>query len=229
MSGRVQMLCLWCGPIGVVLFVVAFWLAAGLIPPPSPDDSAAEIVAMYREDTDLKRLGLGLTMVGGALMAPWTAVITVQMRRIEGHHSPLAYIQLGLGMLLVLLFIFPVMVMQVAAFRPDRDPELVLLLNDLAWLPFVGIFTPAVVQNIAIALCALRDREQTVFGRWVAYFNVWAALAFLPAFLIPFFKEGPFAWDGVFCFWVPLTVFGLWFAVMFVAVRGAIRRQVEAV
>ena len=33
--------------------------------------------------------------------------------------------------------------MQVCAFRPPRpDPDLLLSLNDLAWIPFVGISRP---------------------------------------------------------------------------------------
>jgi hypothetical protein len=67
-----------------------------------------------------------------------------------------------------------------------------------------------------------------VFPRWLGYFNIWCALTFLPAALIYFFKNGAFAWNGVFCFWLPLTVFTTWFAVMFVMTRRAIIRQDEA-
>ena len=64
------------------------------------------------------------------------------------------------------------------------------------------------MQNIAIGIAAFKDTEAKVFPRWLGYFNFWAALAFLPAALLYFFKTGPFAWDGVFVFWVPLTIFG---------------------
>jgi len=145
--------------------------------------------------------------------------------RVEGEYTPLSYIQLGTGMLGVLLFIFPVMVMQTAAFRPDRDPDFLLLLNDLAWIPFVGVFMLAVVQNIAIGVCAFQDPTGKVFPRWLGYFNIWVALLFLPAALLYFFKTGPFAWDGVFVFWVPLSIFGAWFFVMFFVTRKAILDQ----
>jgi len=32
-------------------------------------------------------------------------------------------------------------------------------------------------------------------------------LMFTPAIILPFFKSGPFAWNGLFVFWIPATVF----------------------
>ncbi|MGH2603490.1 MAG: hypothetical protein ACRDJ9_29415, partial [Dehalococcoidia bacterium] len=199
----------------------------GLVPPPSPNDSAAEIQALYQGDTDLIRLGLLLSMVAGAMTGPFVAAISTQLKRIEGQFSPLTYTQLGLGMLGVLLFIIPLFLMSAAAFRPDRDPDLILALNDAAWLPFVGAFMTAFFQNIAIGVAVFKDKAERVLPRWLGYFNFWVALLFVPAGLILFFKTGPFAWNGVFTFWLPLTVFSLWFAVMFVVLRKAVQNQAK--
>ena len=223
---KMQLLCLWCGPVAIGLFLLGFWIIAGLVPPPSPDDSAQEIKNFYIDDKDQIRVGLVITMVAGALTGPFVAAICAQMKRVEGQFSPLAYTELGLGMIGILLFIFPTFVMQVAAFRPeDTDADQLLILNDLAWLPFVGIFAPAVFQNIAIGICAFKDSEEKVFPRWMGYFNIWIALLFVPAALLYFFTTGPFAWDGIFVFWVPLTAFTLWFFVVFWVVRKSILRQ----
>ena len=203
---RSQMLCLWCGPAAMVIFFIGWWALAGFLPPPSPNDSALEIQQIYVDNTDGIRSGLLLCMIAGVLTGIFAAGICTQMKRIEGRYSPLSYVELGLGMLGVLLFIIPTMMMQAVAFRPDdTDPELLRMINDLAFLPFVGIFAPAVFQNIAIAIVAFKDTEERVFPRWLGYFNVWVALLFLPAALLYFFKTGPFAWDGVFVFWLPLT------------------------
>ena len=43
--------------------------------------------------------------------------------------------------------------------------------------------------------------------------------------VVPFFKIGPFAWNGLLVFWSPLTLFGLWIAVMCYLLLGALRRQ----
>jgi hypothetical protein len=220
-----QLLCLYTGIAGILLFFVGYWFMAGLVPPPSPHDTAAQIQHFWGQHTDLKRLGLVITMLAGAMTGPFAAVIATQMRRIEGEHSPLTWTQLGMGMLGCLLFIFPIMVLQALVFRPNRDPQLMLLLDDVAWLPFVGVWSCAFVQNFAIGFAILRDTEERVFPRWLAYFNFWVALLFLPGSMIYFFKTGPFAWNGLFCFWLPLSVFGLWFFVMFPYLRKAILSQ----
>lgn len=228
MSSRTQMWCLWCGPAGLGLFVIGFWVIAGFVPPPSPHDSPAQTAALFDAHRDAIRIGLILTQVAATLTAPWVAAISVQMRRVEGRFSPLAYVQLGLGMLSILLFIFPVTAWEAAAFRPDRDPALIQLVNDLAWLPFVGVFAPASLQLIAVAVCAFKDVEEKVFPRWTGWLNVYMALGFMPVCLIYFFKTGPFAWNGLVSFWIPFSLFWLWFVVMFVVLRRAIGRQARA-
>ncbi|HTK67380.1 MAG TPA: hypothetical protein VL595_33710 [Pseudonocardia sp.] len=40
---------------------------------------------------------------------------------------------------------------QIAAYRDDTSPELVRLLNDMVWVPFVGMTSTAVVQAGALA------------------------------------------------------------------------------
>jgi len=37
-----------------------------------------------------------------------------------------------------------------------------------------------------------------------------------------FFKHGPFAWNGVLAWWIPLTMFFIWFVVMTVLLLRAI-------
>jgi hypothetical protein len=43
--------------------------------------------------------------------------------------------------------------------------------------------------------------------------------------VVPFFKEGPFGWNGILAFFVPLVVFAIWIAVMVVLLRQAINAE----
>ena len=43
--------------------------------------------------------------------------------------------------------------------------------------------------------------------------------------VIPFFKIGPFAWNGLVGFWIPATVFGLWMLVMWWVTLKAIDKD----
>ncbi len=227
LNTKAQMRMAWMGPAAIFVFMIALWPLAGFLPPISPNDSAEEIVNIYRDNTDGIRVGMFLATVAAAMMGPFYATITTQMKRIEGRFSVYAYTQLGLGMLAILLVVIPSYIMQGIAYRPDRDidPEVIRLINDVAWLPFVGAFVTVSLQNIMIALAIFQDTEQRVFPRWLGYFNIWTALAFCPAAIEFFFTTGPFAWNGIFVFWLALSFFGVWFFVMFFSLKKAIAEQ----
>jgi hypothetical protein len=228
MSVKVQKWCLWSAPLAMVVFTIGFVVIGGLVPPPSPNLDAQGVARFYQHNTTGIRIGLAMTMVAGALTGPFVAAVTVQMRRIEGPSSPLAFTQLGMGMLGVLLFALPVMVLQAAAFRPDRNPEVILAIHDIGWIMLIGTYSCVFVQCLVVGACILLDHAGSVWPRWLAYFNFWVALTFLPGSLLYFFKTGPFAWDGIFCWWIPLSAFFGWFVVMFVMTLKALNRQDQA-
>ena len=167
-------------------------------------------------------------MFASALLVPFAAVIAVQMKRIEGPRPVLSYIQLVSAGLLSLEFIIPLMVFQTAAYRLDvESARLIQMLNDMGWLMFVGVISSAVVMIASIGLAILIDRrERPVFPRWAGYFNLWVALLISPAGIIVFFKHGPFAWNGLFGFFVPLAAFAAWITVMVVILLRAIDQDV---
>lgn len=226
MTIRNQYLCVWCGIIFLLLFGVGWCVVAGFIPPPHPDATAEQIATFYRSGTWLIRLGLLMSLASCVFFIPWVAVISLQMKRIEGNYPLLSWVQLVSGTVAMLIILFPMMLWITVSFRPDRDPQLMLLLNDLGWLVFTMVFAPFVTQCLALALATFSDKSaQPVFPRWSGYYNVWVALLFVPTGLIVFFKTGPFAWNGVIGFWLPVANFGIWFLVMFKLLRNAIAQQ----
>src|SRR6266702_2150887 len=85
----------------------------------------------------------------------------------------------------------------VAAFRPERNPDLIQLLNDLAWMSFTAPVGTVVVQNLCLALAVRIDsRTAPIFPRWVAPFSVATAVAMIPAAAAAVVRTGPLAWDG---------------------------------
>ena len=203
-------------------------LLAGFIPPPRADDTPIEAVQIYTDHLDRVRAGLVLMMVSSAFFAPWGAVTALQVKRIEGRFSPMAWTVIACTGANLVAIAFPEMIMLAASFRPERDPEITQALNDLGWLPFIMYFAPVLAQCLAIGTAVVSGNRPDVFPRWVGYFNLWIAVAFLTPVLMPFFKTGPFAWHGFFEFWVAAFVFFIWMIVMTVAVLGAIKRQAEA-
>jgi MFS family permease len=225
MNAQNQRLCVWSAAAMIVIMFAGL-LVAGFLPLPAPSMTASEVAALISEHTFRIQLGMVLVACGAAFLGPFISAVTVQMRRIEGEHSPLSWLQLGLGTLFVFEFILPCFVCLAATYRPQRSPEVTQALFDLCWLMFVGVVSTAVIQCAAVALAILGDkRAQPIFPRWVGMFNIWTALIFGFGGVIVFFKSGPLAWNGVVTFWIPLSIYGAWLGVMIWAVLGAVARQ----
>jgi hypothetical protein len=160
------------------------------------------------------------------MLVPFFMTIVVQIKRMALPSHLLAYCYLcgiaGGATLFAIADIFWL----IAAFRPDRNPQLILLLNDMAWLIFTAPVGMVVVANLCLALAIFLDaRAEPIFPRWVAYFNIATAVAMTPAACAVIFATGPLAWDGAVSFWLRIGAFSLNIAVMFIVLRSAINRQ----
>src|ERR1700761_4032155 len=91
----------WTLPAVAIIWILAFCLFPGFLPPMSPTSSAADVARFYQEHTARVRY----CMIGSAGAAP------------------IAFLTSSVFWLL-------------AAFRPDRAPDLTQMYNDLAWITF---------------------------------------------------------------------------------------------
>ncbi len=226
MTYRNQVACAWCGPLMTLLFFIGLLPIGHFIWPPAPSLSAEQIAAWFAHDTVNKRLGLFIAMLGTGLLAPFYAVISAQMRRIEGAPRTLVYAQLAAAACTVLEIILPLMLWQGVAYRPERDPVVTQALNDVAWLTFIGTTTTVLVQNAIIGVIVLQDRNPVpVYPRWYAYLNFFAVLGVFPAGLVVFFKEGPLAWNGIIVWGIGVAIFFIWICVTAYLVIAVARRE----
>lgn len=217
-----ELLCVWCGPAAIAFFTVGF-LAGGFLPPVSPASNAAEVVSYWSDGLDLRRFGIICFGVGGILFIPFAVAIATQLRRIEGPGSPLAATQVAASAVTAVLVIVYTMMLMSMLFRLERAPEITQALNDLAWIPFVGVFAPNMLQAITLGIGVLADKHPVpLLPRWVAWYSLWYAFASLTGCLTGFFRTGPFAWNGLLAFYVAAVVFFLWYVVVFVALRRAV-------
>lgn len=220
MDRRVALVCAWCGPVFLVLFVVGIWFVAGLVPPPKPSDNAAQIAAFYRDNTDRIRVGMLMSMVATGLLAPFIVLITQQMKSRNPRLALLADIQLVCGFALLLLVLVPIALIALAAFRPERPPESTQLLNDIAFFTLFWVFSTPVLEYLAMAAYSLMDRgDRPLFPRWVGWFDLATAAIFVTGAPVLLVKDGPFAWNGLLAFWAVLFIFAGWVLVSFVYVR----------
>jgi hypothetical protein len=222
-----QRWCVYSGLLWMASLGIGIVLIAGLVPPPAPGLGTQEIARFYVENATRIEVGLVVAILCSAIQFPYPVAVFLQLRRAEGPVAPFAYAQLASGLVGPLLLIFPLFAMAAAAYRADsRDPKIIEALSDLGWLSFVGAGCPVILQVLIIGIAVLRDHgERPVFPRWVGYLNIWSALLFLPGPLVICFTNGPFAWNGVIAFWVPLVVLGIWYVVMSLVLLRAIEDQ----
>ena len=221
MSNRIQLLCAWSGPATVVVVSIGF-LMAGVLPIPlGPNSTTDEVVDFYSHDTRVAA-GLVIATLGVCLVFPLIALIGVFMTRMEGRTPILTFLQLITGAATGVFLVMPLLLMTVIPFRPDRTPELTVTLNDIAWLLFITPIGPFMIQNIAIGTAILNDRRG-LLPRWVGYLNYWVAFLFVPDVLAFFFHSGPFAWRGIFVFWLAFVAYAVFLIAMGLVLRSAIR------
>jgi hypothetical protein len=155
-----------------------------------------------------------LCVWGGDLTIPFSVAIGFALRMTE--RTPLLSIaQLAMATFGATFFCMNFYFLFITPFRLDGSPAYTQVLHDIGFIFTFSPVQPFCIQYCFIGIAILADRNLTpIFPRWIGYLNLWVALLFVPATLIPFFKTGPFAWNGLLSFWVPVIVFFIWFAVM---------------
>jgi len=220
MNLRLLNICALGGPAAVVVTLIG-WLIAGMLPlPESPSLSTAEVVSFFTDESNRVMAGFVIASIGVVLAAPMFALISVHMLRVEGRIPVLAFTQLIVAAVTVIINMFPQMLFAIAAFRADRNADDIVLLNDIAWLLLFTGITPFIVQNVVVGLAVLRDTSG-IFPRWLGFLNFWVAVSFLPDVLAFFFKTGPFAWNGILVFWLALTTYCIFLVAMSVVMIRA--------
>jgi hypothetical protein len=217
----------WLGVAMLGGFLVMFWFIAGLVPPMSPALTADQTARIY-SDHDLRiRIGLALMILFAWLFVPFLALLSRQVRRIEGYWGVMSLTQVMLSVTFPFGFLLCALFGVAAAYRPERNPDVTQALSDMFWFIFVGLVGPLITQVVILAFCVFIDRRQVPsFPRWFGYFNIWYAVLGVPGCAIYLFKTGPLAWNGMFAFWIPLTVFCIWMIVTAIMLTKAV--DVEA-
>ncbi|QTI71934.1 hypothetical protein J6U32_27040 [Gordonia polyisoprenivorans] len=172
----------------------------------SPSAPFSDVRNFYLDNSTLTGAGFVIASIGIVLYAPMLAVITVHLLRMEGRSPVLAFTQLATGTATLLVNLLPMLLWTMATFRSDRSNDTLQLLHDMGWLILFPAIMLFCMQNAAIGV-AVVSSDGSVFPRWLGYLNFFVAVSFLPDPLAFFFHNGPFAWNGVFVFWLALTTY----------------------
>lgn len=220
----------WGGPVLTVVFSAGLIPLAGFFPPPSPTLDAQSIAGLYAEHATAIRLGCFAMIVGLVFLVPWGVALAALCRRIPGADPSLVTGQLVcLAVSTTLIEVIPT-VWAVAAYRAGTAAaDVTQAFNDLGWFLLLFGWPPFSLWSLLVAASVLSDdRERPLLPRWTGYLSLWNALLLVPGGLMAFFKVGPFAWDGIMAFYIPLTVFFVWLVGLTVVMfrLSAVRRTI---
>jgi len=212
------------GLVLVLMTIVGFGWLMHMVPPPSPADSKQATLAWVAEHQTSILIGAALVTFFWSFWVTWAAPLLLYIRRMERvpllTFACLANVGGGAAVITTIAVAWTVM-----AFRAE-DPAIVQAFNDLGFFLFLYTWPPFGIFMVIIAVAIWRDINATpIFPRWVAYYNVYAALGMAPASFMGLFKTGPLAYNGVLAFWVVAIDFFVWMVVMSIVVLKAVARD----
>lgn len=205
-------ICAWAGPVFLVGYVLTWSVLGYNLPPFEPSIPIKDLFDHYVTNNTRIRIAF----VGSVFFMPFyfvfSSVISRIMQKIEGSDGPMSIVEQMGGATTTVVGMVAGICWLTAAFRiEERTPEMVRQLHDYGWLFFDTTYMVTSLQMAAIALVFLRDRRSvSLIPQWVSWFTVLTATSFLPLSLLPFMYSGPFAWSGLFCYWISLGCFFVW-------------------
>lgn len=215
----------WSGVVLVLSLAVGYGLM-GFLPPPSPDLPAEALKAIFVERKIEIRIATMIQCIGFTFYLTWAMSIVMIMRKMESGLPVLSWTSIANAGGGFVLFLLQPITWAALAYRPELvDAWFLQIMNDWVWFSFILSWPPFAVFMVMIGIAILRDHNvPRIMPRWVAFFNLWCALAISPAALIEFFKTGPFTYAGLVDFWFIFVVFFGWMVVMtLVTVKAADR------
>ncbi|HTX98264.1 MAG TPA: hypothetical protein VME67_27575 [Mycobacterium sp.] len=223
-----ELILLWTLPAAATIWVASFFLFPGFNPPMSPAMTPEQVAAFYRDPAHLPEIRYSMIVFNwfGVCLVPILALIVLQIRRMA-HRTPIfSYAMLGCVAGGPTVFLIANFCWLLAAFRPERSPELTQLLNDFGWITFTILVPFLIGQSVILALAIyFDDQPRPVFNRWVAHFNLLVAASLVPAAFVGMSLTGPLAWDGLLSFWVKNIAIAVWIVVMGVVLGRAVYRE----
>jgi len=230
MTERSQIALVWLSLVLTAVYGGALIFLFDMFPPPDATLGAADIARFYAERATEIKVGAMLAGWTSASLFPMWFVVGVQIRRIEGERpvwGPLAQVSGGLTSIFLVL---PPLLWGAAAFSPDRPAEITKAIHEVSVLTLVCTDQYFIFLWISLCVACLLPKNvpYSPFPRWFGYFNIWLTLMFEAGVFGFYFKSGPFSWNGLFPFWLPFGLFGVWIPLTAYLLIKACRLQAKA-
>jgi hypothetical protein len=214
----------WSGLVLVLMTIVGFGWLMNMVPPPSPSRTADETLAWVQQHQTSMLIGAAMCTFFWSFWVTWVAPLVLYVRRMERvpllTFACLANVGGGAAVITTIAVAWTVM-----AFRAE-NPLIAQAFNDFGFFLFLYTWPPFGIFMVLIAIAILRDvNADPTYPRWVAYYNIYAAIGMAPASFMGLFKTGPLAYNGLLAFWLVAVDFFVWMVVMSVVTLKVIGRD----
>ncbi len=227
-SARSQRQLIWISVALSVVFSVGY-VMTGFFPPPPATLSATQVAELYASDNMRLRIGVVLCLLSGSFLMVWGVVVSAQMARVEKGLPVWAITQALAATMGAMIFTLPLLFVGVAGFAAECPPEVTLLMHQLAFLTLITPVTFFPLQALPVGIISLSRHDagtaHSPFPRWLGYLSLWMLVCAEAGTMALLFRTGPFAWNGLFTFWLPLTIYAVWYTALTRLMLKAITRQ----
>lgn len=203
-----------------IIYVPLTWL----MPPRRPDTTPEQVAAFFDGNSLGIKIGFGALMVIAGFVGMSNGLIAYQMRRMTVSPALSYAFIASLAVGATPGFLLGAFAFLAAVLRPDRDPETLMLLYDLAYLSYIGSLGCFAAAWFVLTVAIFFDNNG-IYPKWFGYATLWQIVTefvVLPAFI---FQSGPFAWNGALSFYVNTAVYVFWQVCQFVVLFSAVRRH----
>jgi hypothetical protein len=139
----------------------------------------------------------------------WGLGISKVMETLEGKNRVLSVMQLwGAGLTVIPVLMCCIFILA-GTYRADTlDPNIIQLMYDMSWLTISVSYSVTTMQMIAMGACFLADKRPTpLIPKWLCWYSIWGGTMFIAEDLMPFFKHGLFARNGLLNFWIEYSIY----------------------
>lgn len=214
----------WTIPIFYALQGLIYVPLTKLMPPRRPDITPDQVAAFFEENALGIKIGFGALMIVAGFVGTANGLIAYQIRRMSVHPA-FAYAFIGtLAVGAMPGFLWGAFAFLAAVLRPDRSPETLMLLYDMAFLSYIGSLGCFAAAWAVLSAAILLDKNQ-IYPKWFAYASIWQIITEFIAAVVFNFHSGPFAWNGLVAFYINTVVYVFWQVCQFWVLYKAVQRQ----
>jgi hypothetical protein len=223
-STKDQRVYYWMVPLFFALFGIIFVPLGRVMPPPDPNMTVVETARFLHDHAYTMQVGFVLLIVVMGLFNLMNGLYAVHLKRTTFGQTFTYMFLASQAVGVVNGCLWPAICLLTAALRPDRSPDVLVLLYDMSFLSFIGTLGCFATAYLALIFAVLSDRNG-IFPRWFAYVSIWNLVTEIVAAPIFFFQQGVFAWNGAISFWVDTIVYVVWQNAVFIVLFKAIKNQ----